>query len=86
MNICQVCFTVQIYNSTLTVPSKQKKKNLFISSFTVTRNSFFRRITYEIALHHQLDYFITGVSKHFKTIQKATLPVINAKAFNKIIQ
>ncbi|MGN6195197.1 MAG: type II toxin-antitoxin system VapC family toxin [Ginsengibacter sp.] len=43
-------------------------------------------LLYEIALHHELDYFITSNTKEFKTIQKATLPVINAKAFNKILE
>ena len=43
-------------------------------------------LLYEIALHQELDYFITSNTKDFKTIQKATLPVINAKAFNKILE
>jgi len=42
-------------------------------------------LLYEIALHHQLDYFITSNTKDFKTIQNALLPVINAKGFNKIL-
>ena len=42
-------------------------------------------LLYEIALHHQLDYFITSNTKDFKTIQNTLLPVINAKAFNKIL-
>lgn len=42
-------------------------------------------LLYEIALHHQLDYFITSNIKDFKTIQKSMLPVINAKGFNKIL-
>ncbi|HEY5392774.1 MAG TPA: PIN domain-containing protein [Hanamia sp.] len=42
-------------------------------------------LLYEIALHHQLDYFITSNTKDFKTIQNAMLPVINAKGFNKIL-
>lgn len=42
-------------------------------------------LLYEIALHHQLDYFITSNTKDFKSIQKPMLPVINAKAFNKIM-
>ncbi len=43
-------------------------------------------LLYEIALHHQLDYFITSNTKDFKTIQNTLLPVINAKAFNKILE
>ena len=42
-------------------------------------------LLYEIALHHQLDYFITSNIKYFKTIQNTLLPVINAKGFNKIL-
>ena len=42
-------------------------------------------LLYEIALHHQLDYFITSNTKDFKTIQNTLLPVINAKGFNKIL-
>ena len=42
-------------------------------------------LLYEIALHHQLDYFITSNTKDFKTIQNPMLPVLNAKGFNKIL-
>ena len=42
-------------------------------------------LLYEIALHHQLDYFITSNTKDFKRIQNSLLPVVNAKAFNKIL-
>lgn len=42
-------------------------------------------LLYEIALHHQLDYFITSNTKDFKTIQNTSLPVLNAKGFNKIL-
>lgn len=42
-------------------------------------------LLYEIALHHQLDYFITSNKKDFKTIQNSMLPVMNAKEFNKIL-
>lgn len=42
-------------------------------------------LLYEIALHHQLDYFITSNTKDFKSIQNNIVPVINAKGFNKIL-
>ena len=42
-------------------------------------------LLYEIALHHQMDYFITSNTKDFKTIQNTLLPVINAKTFNKTL-
>lgn len=42
-------------------------------------------LLYEIALHHQMDYFITSNIKDFKTIQNTLLPVINAKTFNKTL-
>ena|SRR5436190_1873595 len=43
-------------------------------------------LLYEIALHHQLDYFITSNVKDFKKIQRTELPVIKAKDFNKLLQ
>lgn len=42
-------------------------------------------LLYEIALHHQLDYFITSNAKDLKSIQNTMLPVINAKTFNTIL-
>jgi predicted nucleic acid-binding protein len=42
-------------------------------------------LLYQIALHHQLDYFITSNTKDFKRIQKPTLKVLTAKDFNKIL-
>jgi len=42
-------------------------------------------LLYEIALHHQMDYFITSNTKDYKKIQEASLPVIRAKEFNKIL-
>lgn len=42
-------------------------------------------LLYEIALHHQLDYFITSNKKDFKPIQKSILPVLTAKEFNKLL-
>ena len=43
-------------------------------------------LLYEIALHHQLDYFITSNTKDFKSIQNTMLPVMNTKEFNKILK
>lgn len=42
-------------------------------------------LLYEIAMDHQLDYFITSNSKDFKRIEKSLLPVLNAKQFNKLL-
>lgn len=42
-------------------------------------------LLYEIALHHQLDYFITSNIKDFRSIQKTILPVMNAMDFNKFL-
>src|SRR5690242_5751086 len=42
-------------------------------------------LIYEIALQHELDYFITSNTKDFKNIQNSMLPVINAKTFNKLL-
>ena len=42
-------------------------------------------LLYEIALHHQIDYFITSNTKDFKSIQINMVPVMNAKGFNKIL-
>ena len=42
-------------------------------------------LLYEIALHHQIDYFVTSNVKDFKRIQQPGLPVIRARELNKII-
>jgi predicted nucleic acid-binding protein len=42
-------------------------------------------LLYQIALHHQMDYFVTSNTKDFKKIQKENLPVIRAKELNKIL-
>ena len=42
-------------------------------------------LLYEIALHHQMDYFVTTNTKDFKKIQQVSLPVIRAKELNKIL-
>lgn len=42
-------------------------------------------LLYEMALHHQLDYFITSNAKDFKKIQNTGLPVVKAKDFNKLL-
>jgi predicted nucleic acid-binding protein len=42
-------------------------------------------LLYEIALHHQMDYFITSNTKDFKSIQNTILPVMNARDFNKFL-
>ncbi|MGN6265484.1 MAG: type II toxin-antitoxin system VapC family toxin [Ginsengibacter sp.] len=54
-------------------------------SLQINPPDFEDALLYEIALHHQLDYFITSNKKDFKLIQNPMLPVINAKEFNKII-
>ncbi len=42
-------------------------------------------LLYQIALHHQIDYFVTSNTKDFKKIQQSVLPVIRAKELNKIL-
>lgn len=42
-------------------------------------------LLYEIALHHQLDYFITSNPKNFNKIKTLQLPVLHAKDFNKLL-
>jgi predicted nucleic acid-binding protein len=42
-------------------------------------------LLYEIALHHQLDFFITSNTKDFKKIQVQVLPVLTAANFNKLL-
>jgi len=42
-------------------------------------------LLYQIALRHQMDYFVTTNTKDFKKIQQASLPVIRAKELNKIL-
>lgn len=58
------------------LPDKSLQKN---------PSDFEDALLYEIALHHQLDYFITSNTRDFKTIQNSMLPVLNAKAFNKVL-
>lgn len=41
-------------------------------------------LLYEIALHHQLDYFITSNIKDFNSIKNNALPVMNPRDFNKL--
>lgn len=43
-------------------------------------------LLYEIALHHEMDYFITSNTKDFQSIKSGMLPVMNAKGFNKILK
>jgi predicted nucleic acid-binding protein len=42
-------------------------------------------LLYEVALHHQMDYFVTSNTKDFKKIQQVSLPVIRARELNKIL-
>ena len=42
-------------------------------------------LLYEIALHHQMDYFVTTNTKDFKKIQQPALPAIRARDLNKIL-
>jgi predicted nucleic acid-binding protein len=42
-------------------------------------------LLYEIALHHQMDYFVTSNAKDFKKTEQASLPVIDARELNKIL-
>jgi predicted nucleic acid-binding protein len=42
-------------------------------------------LLYEIALHHQMDYFVTSNAKDFKKIQQPSLPVIRTKELNKML-
>ena len=42
-------------------------------------------LLYEIALHHQMDYFITSNLKDFNKIKSVQLPVLRAKEFNKLL-
>lgn len=43
-------------------------------------------LLYEIALHHEMDYFITSNIKDFKLVRNELLPVMNAKSFNKVLR
>lgn len=69
------------------------KKVILLSCFPLLINAsisndppdFEDALLYEIALHHQMDYFITSNIKDFRSIQRANLPVMNAKNFNKLL-
>lgn len=43
-------------------------------------------LLYQIALHHQMDYFVTSNTKDFRKIQQPGLPVIRARELNKILE
>jgi predicted nucleic acid-binding protein len=43
-------------------------------------------LLYQIALHHQMDYFVTSNTKDFRKIQQHSLPVIRARELNKILE
>jgi predicted nucleic acid-binding protein len=49
------------------------------------RPDFEDALLYEIALHHQMDYFVTSNIRDFKKIQQPDLPVIRARELNKIL-
>jgi predicted nucleic acid-binding protein len=42
-------------------------------------------LLYQVALHHQMDYFVTSNVKGFKKIQQPLLPVIRARELNKLL-
>ena len=42
-------------------------------------------LLYEIASHHQMDYFVTSNIRDFKKIQQPGLPVIRARELNRIL-
>ncbi len=42
-------------------------------------------LLYQVALHHQMDYFVTSNVKNFKKIQQPLLPVIRARDLNKLL-
>lgn len=59
--------------------------HLIFSAVEKEPSDFEDALLYEIALHHQLDYFITSNIKDLKKIQRTELPVVRAKEFNKIL-
>lgn len=61
-------------------------QSLIQSSLAKNPPDFEDALLYEIALHHQLDYFITSNIKDFKTIEMAALPVVKAEVFNNILK
>jgi len=42
-------------------------------------------LLYQVALHHQMDYFITSNIKDFNKIKNPQLPVLRAKDLNKLL-
>src|SRR4029079_15185853 len=56
-----------------------------LSALQKQPSDFEDALLYEIALHHQMDYFVTSNTKDFKKIQQVSLPVIRAKDLNKIL-
>jgi len=56
------------------------------NAISKTPPDFEDALLYEIASHHEMDYFITSNTKDFKSIQQERLPVLNARGFNKILR
>jgi len=60
--------------------------NAFVTAALQTEPPDFEdALLYQIALHHQMDYFVTSNVKDFKKIQQPSLPVIRARDLNKIL-
>ena len=58
---------------------------LVFSALQLNSTDFEDALLYQIALHHQMDYFVTSNTKDFKKILQNTLPVIHARELNKIL-
>lgn len=60
--------------------------NAFVSSaLQQNPQDFEDALLYQIAFHHQMDYFVTSNTKDFKKIQQPALPVIRARDLNKML-
>jgi predicted nucleic acid-binding protein len=60
--------------------------NAFVTSALHTNPPDFEdALLYQVALHHQMDYFVTGNVKDFTKIQQPALPVIRARDLDKLL-
>jgi predicted nucleic acid-binding protein len=56
------------------------------NAYSIAKNDLEDAVLYQLAMHHQLDYFVTSDVKDFKKIQHPLLPVVTAKKMVELIK
>lgn len=60
-------------------------KTLYISALHAAKNDIEDSVLYQLALYHQMDFFVTNDIKDFRKIEVPILPVMQAKDILKLI-